>query len=102
VLGIIVAIGLFMGPTLYVIREGIASPLEQLMIVTATFLLGLIVICVLYVIQKKHWLKEPDLPIQQERLDRLKKRFRKLLNVYVPIWLVIITIHVWLLLMGEN
>ncbi|MGH9878967.1 MAG: hypothetical protein ACRD5H_15160, partial [Nitrososphaerales archaeon] len=87
---------------LYVVRLGVASPLENLINVAAVFLFGFIGICTFYVVGRKHGLKEPDYEVRQENLDKLRKAIRKVMNVYVPIWLVIVAIHVWLLLMGKN
>ena len=95
-------IGILMGTILYLVRLGVASPVENLMNVAAVFLFGFIGICTFYVVGRKHWLKEPDYEVRQVKLDKLRKAIRKLLNIYVPIWLGIVAIHVWLLLMGKN
>ena len=93
--------GLFLLPILYLVRWDVASPTEKLTSAIATFLFGLITLGVLYAGSLIGLRTEHDLQARQARLEKMHLGYRKLLLVYVPIMLLIIAAHIWLLLRGR-
>lgn len=92
--------GLFIGPILYLLRWDIATPFERLINMSCIFLLALLVLGVLYAGSRIGLRMEPDIQARQARLEKLNQGYQKLLLVYVPIMLLIIAAHIWLLMRG--
>jgi hypothetical protein len=102
---LVLAVGvpsLFIGPMLYLFRWDVASPLEKFINMSATFLIALVVLGILYAGARKGLEKESDPQARQAHLEKLHHGYRKLLLIYIPTMLFIVAAHAWFLLKTKS